>query len=218
MATETKTKTFYPMAHAADSVFKEPMTNSTIPIGVGVDNWDGAAGWDLVTGTSAETYVFWPFDVSVIPFDATVDSVKCKAVVFGTTTYLSSAQVQLFSGDTAKGSPTNYDSSTGDYVRTLTPGSWTRDELRNIRLRVYSKRVSSYPNGSISAYFGGADLTVTYTYQSEKFMLKLDGAWHDIARVFKKVNGIWIEQDDLNNVVVSENGLVNGGEIESAGL
>ena len=49
-------------------------------------------------------------------------------------------------------------------------------------------------------------------------MLKLDGAWHDIARVFKKVNGIWIEQDDLNNVVVSENGLVNGGEIESAGL
>ena len=48
-------------------------------------------------------------------------------------------------------------------------------------------------------------------------MLKLSGSYHDIARAFQKIDSIWIEQDDLNNVVVSENGLVNGGEIESTG-
>lgn len=58
---------------------------------------------------------------------------------------------------------------------------------------------------------GGADLTVTYTYQSEKFMLKLGGAWHDAARVFKKVNGIWVEQTELANVIEDGVRYQNGG-------
>ena len=36
--------------------------------------------------------------------------------------------------------------------------------------------------------------------------------WHDIARVFKKMNGIWVEQEELANVVDQTKRLVNGGE------
>lgn len=36
--------------------------------------------------------------------------------------------------------------------------------------------------------------------------------WHDIARVFKKVSGIWVEQTELANVVDQTKRLVNGGE------
>ena len=61
-------------------------------------------------------------------------------------------------------------------------------------------------------YFYGADLTVTYTYQSEKFMLKLGGSWEGASRVFKKVSGIWVEQTELANVVDQTKRLVNGGE------
>ena len=62
-------------------------------------------------------------------------------------------------------------------------------------------------------YFYGADLTVTYTYKNEKFMLKLSGAYNDVARTFKKVSGIWVEQESLEGVVDTSKKLVNGGEI-----
>lgn len=58
----------------------------------------------------------------------------------------------------------------------------------------------------------GAQLTVTYTYQSEKFMMKLGGAWEGAARVFKKVSGIWVEQTELANVVEDGVRYKNGGE------
>lgn len=43
-------------------------------------------------------------------------------------------------------------------------------------------------------------------------MLKIGGAWHDVARVFKKVSGIWVEQTDLANVIEDGVRYQNGGE------
>lgn len=63
--------------------------------------------------------------------------------------------------------------------------------------------------------FYGADLTVTYTYNAEKFMLKLSGAYNDIARTFKRVKGIWVEQTELSSVVEDGVRYQNGGEIIS---
>ena len=92
-------------------------------------------------------------------------------------------------------------------VYTMTPGVWTLEELSNARLKTAID--PSY--GEPELRFYGADLTVTYTYNSEKFMLKLGGAWHDVARVFKKVNGIWVEQTDLANVIEDGVRYQNGG-------
>ena len=48
-------------------------------------------------------------------------------------------------------------------------------------------------------------------------MLKLDGAYNDVARTFKKVSGIWVEQTDLANVIEDGVRYQNGGEIKSTG-
>ncbi len=61
--------------------------------------------------------------------------------------------------------------------------------------------------------FNGATLTAQYTYQSEKFMLKLSGSYKDTSRTFKKINGIWVEVDDLSTAVDTSKKLVNGGQI-----
>lgn len=95
---------------------------------------------------------------------------------------------------------------------TVSDGIWTRAELGAIRLRTYFQNKGLF---ALALVFYGADLTVTYTYQSEKFMLKLGGAWHDIARVFKKVSGIWVEQTDLANVIEDGVRYQNGGEYVS---
>lgn len=153
--------------------------------------------------------MFWPFDVSSVPENATIDSVACKARAgMASISNITSATLQLYSGDTPKGSSTSFKSTTAT-VYTIETGTWTRSELSSIRLRIAVVNLSS---STRNARFYGADLTVTYTYQSEKFMLKLGGAWHDIARVFKKVNGIWVEQTELANVVDQTKRLANGGE------
>lgn len=118
--------------------------------------------------------------------------------------------MQLYSGTVAKGSATSINTSAAVY--NLSCGTWTRAELGDIRLLT---KITNTSSSKSTFYFYGADLIVAYTYQSEKFMLKLGGAWHDVARTFKNVNGIWVEQTDLANVVDQSKRLVNGGEITS---
>ena len=205
MATETKT--FYPQTHTG-STFTS-ISNPTNPVGKGSANTTSAS---LVIGSESRgAVIYWPFDLSAVPDKATIDSVVCNAKCsVSSTYYLNSNYLQLFSGTTEKGSRTDAN-STIDSVYTLTVGTWTRDELSNCRLRISSSH--KYGASKATVYFYGADLTVTYTYNSEKFMLKTGGTWCDVSRVFKNVNGIWVEQESLDGVVDTSKKLVNGGEI-----
>ena len=191
------------------------ISNATNPVGKGANNTTYAK-ITLKTGTSAETWVYWPFDLSAIPSNATIDSVSCSAkadVSVGIGSHITSRTIQLYSGTTGKGSATNL--TTSETAHNLDCGTWTRAELQDCRLRTYARRGASSTSTNSYLYFYGADLTVTYTYQSEKFMLKLGGAWQDIAHVFKKVNGIWVEQTDLANVIEDGVRYQNGGEYVS---
>lgn len=166
------------------------------------------------TGRSGSTYyATWTFDVSAIPENATIDSVSCEAKVGVATTSNANVEkptIQLYSADAAKGEAVvGGNSKTGEVVTLTTGSAWTRDELALCSIRISRYIVTSSDR---SVRFYGADLTVVYTYQSEKFMLKLGGAWHDIARVFKKVSGIWVEQTDLANVIEDGVRYKNGGE------
>ena len=188
------------------------ISNATNPVGKGANNTTYAK-ITLKTGTSAETWVYWPFDLSAIPSNATIDSVSCSAkadVSVGIGSHITSRTIQLYSGTTGKGSATNL--TTSETAHNLDCGTWTRAELQDCRLRTYARRGASSTSTNSYLYFYGADLTVTYTYQSEKFMLKLGGAWQDIAHVFKKVNGIWVEQTDLANVIDDGVRYRSGGE------
>ena len=188
------------------------INNATNPVGKGANNTTYAK-ITLKTGTSAETWVYWPFDLSAIPSNATIDSVSCSAkadVSVGIGSHITSRTIQLYSGTTGKGSATNL--TTSETAHNLDCGTWTRAELQDCRLRTYARRGASSTSTNSYLYFYGADLTVTYTYKNEKFMLKLSGDYKDAARTFKKVSGIWVEQTELANVIEDGVRYQNGGE------
>ena len=123
-------------------------------------------------------------------------------------------EAQLYTGTKAKGSATNINSNSDTF--SISCGTWTRSELQNCRLRLYAKRGSSNTTSSQRIFFYGADLTVTYTYKSgEKFLLKLGGSWAGASTTYKKVNGIWVEQTELANVIEDGVRYQNGGEYVS---
>ena len=212
MATETKT--LYPGAYDSGASSVQSVTNATNPVGKGSTNTTYAT-INLVTGSRATTTIYWPFDLSAIPSGAEIDSVSCKVKAsVSSTSGVSSASVHLYSGSTSKGSSTSI-LSTSTSAKTLSVGTWTRSELQNCRLCLKAQRVTSSTSTTRSLLFYGADLTVTYTYKNEKFMLKLGGAYNDIARTFKKANDIWVEQTDLANVIEDGVRYQNGGEYVS---
>ena len=188
------------------------ISNETSPVGKGANNTTYAQ-IALKTGTNKETWVYWPFDLSAIPSNATIDSVSCSAKATVSTTnssHIKSRTIQLYSGTTSKGSAT--DLTNLDTAHNLDCGTWTRAELQDCRLRMYARRSTLAASTDRYLHFYGADLTVTYTYKNEKFMLKLSGAYNDVARTFKKVSGIWVEQTELANVIEDGVRYQNGGE------
>ena len=107
---------------------------------------------NLVTGSGAITYIYYTFDFSDIPAGATIDSVSCSAKAYISTTNssrITTRQIQLFSGSTAKGSAYTVSNSTSAF--TMTPGTWTREELQNARIRLYAVRGTS--NTTSTYYF-----------------------------------------------------------------
>ena len=198
MATETKT--FYPGAYDSGASSVQSVTNATNPVGKGSTNTTYAT-INLVTGSRATTTIYWPFDLSAIPSGAEIDSVSCKVKAsVSSTSGVGSASVQLYSGSTSKGSSTSI-LSTSTSAKTLSVGTWTRSELQNCRLCLQAQRGTYNTSTSRSVLFYGADLTVTYTYNSGQFMLKTGGTWVGASTVYKKVNGVWVEQAELSGVM-----------------
>ena len=180
MATETKT--FYPGPYDSVESSVQSVKNATNPVGKGSTNTTYATIY-LVTGSGATTTIYWPFDLSAIPSGAEIDSVSCKVKAsVSSRSGVSSASVQIYSGSTPKGISIGLSDSTSASANTLSVGTWTRSELQNCRLCLKAQRGTSSTSTTRSLLFYGADLTVTYTHQSEKFMLKLSGVMEDGVR------------------------------------
>lgn len=135
--------------------------NSSYPIGNGYANSSSTNYVRFDISTSTTGYVYFTFDVSSIPANATISSITAqfKARV-SNTTRVTNTGAQLYAGTTAKGSSTAFANTTAS-VRSITPGSWTRSELNNLRLYVTGRGSSSSSSKRIDFY--GADITVTYT-------------------------------------------------------
>ena len=134
--------------------------NQTAPVGQSSSSTTYAT---LTTSTtrSATSYAFWKFDCSSIPSNATIESVSCVAKCYvNNTTRITNRSVQLYYGtNTAKGSSVSFNDN--ESTQTLDCGTWTREELNDINIRVAGTRGTSTRSASIRFY--GADLTVTYT-------------------------------------------------------
>lgn len=119
---------------------------------------------NLTTGSGATTYIYFTFDFSDIPAGATIDSVSCSAKAYINTTNssrITTRQIQLYSGTTAKGSASTISNSTTAF--TMTAGSWTRNELQNARIRLYGVRGTSNTTSGYYFRFYGATFTVNYS-------------------------------------------------------
>lgn len=156
--TVTKTITLIPSGYTG-------LTNMTINSSYAISRGytdSSSTTYTRFDGTASSTgYVYFTFDTSDIPANATITSITAngKARV-SNTTRVSSTVMQLYTNTTAKGSNTAFASTTAS-VRTITPGTWTRSELNNLRLRIGGTFSSSTPSKRIDFY--GADVTVTYT-------------------------------------------------------
>ena len=121
------------------------------------------------TGTNAETYLTYAFDCSAIPENAVIESVTCsvKAGV-SNTSYLTTRYAQLYCGDSEKG---NQSSSLAQFSTwgtdptaiSFNGGSWTREELNDVRIRIYAQRGTSNVTSNAAIRFYGATLAVTYS-------------------------------------------------------
>ena len=118
--------------------------------GYGHDNGlgDGTgtyAGFHLTRGTNAVTHVYYNFDCSSIPDNATITSVTCSeraSMSTATTNYVSQATLQLCAGTTAKGTATSILKTTAQYFNIDGGNNWTVAEIKNCKLHGYAKRGS----------------------------------------------------------------------------
>lgn len=161
------------------------------------------ASYYLVTGANAKTYIYYTFDLSTIPANATIKTVSCTASAFvtdGTATRIAVKQLQLFSGNTAKGTPSDF-SATATYYE-LDTGTWTRQELDDLYLRVYVQRGTQRTTSSYMVRVIGADLTIEYESGGAVQTLKIrsNGEWTDVSKVYKKESGSWVEQTSLDTL------------------
>ena len=131
-------------------------------IGKGSDT-SNSSGSDYASGGSSSTaYINYSFDFSDIPTNATIESVSVSVKGHCESTSNSSevATLQLYSGSIAKGSESEF-TSTSDTVITMSPGSWTRAELQNAILRF----TIGYYGGKVV----GATWTVTYSVETSTY-------------------------------------------------
>lgn len=163
------------------------------------------ASMNLTRGSRASSYMYWEFQLSQIPADATIDRVTCNykaRTSSGNTSYISAAEIQLCSGTTRKGTAQSILTTSTNAGSISSPGSWTAAEVNaGVKLVTAAQRGTSRTNSNYYIYFYGADIEIEYTEASgEKMYVKANGSWVQVTKAYKKVNGQWVEQSDLTQL------------------
>lgn len=166
MATETSTVTSYPTAYETSGTISG--TRYRNAIGKGSDT-SAVSGNDYSNGgSSSKAYIYYSFDFNSIPDNATIDSVECTVKGHAENTSRSTCNVQLYVGtSTAKGSSSKF-TSTSAQTLTLTTGSWTVAEVKNMRLR--------FEIGYYGGLINGATVEVTYSWNATKWKITVSNS------------------------------------------
>lgn len=163
MGTTTASEILYPSGYTGTSSISVTTASGTNYIGNGYKgSGDTSSYARLSLSTSTTGYLYFTFDTSSIPAGATISSVAATVTVrVSNTTRVTNTQCQLFTGTTAKGSNSTFASTTASNTVTLSTGTWTRNELNDLRLKIGGTGSSSSQSKYI--YFYGATITVSYT-------------------------------------------------------
>lgn len=179
----------YPTAYTTSGSIKG--TRYKNAIGKGADT-SAASGNDYCSRSGSYAHIYYSFDFSDIPADATIVSVACQVKGHCESTSAGSrrARCQLYVGtSTAKGSYTDF-SSTSAQTLTLDTGTWTRAEVDDLRLR--------FELGYYGGLINGATITITYEVGSKIYRYhKANGAWalDDEVKATYSKSGSWAEKD-----------------------
>lgn len=181
----------------------------------GLGDGTGAyAGFHLTRGSGAVTTVWYGFNCDDIPNDATITSVSLSeraSMSTSTTTNVSQATLQLYSGTTAKGSSTSILKTTAQYFTVNGGNSWTVAEIKNCRLRAYAKRGSRNTSSQYTMRLFGGTLTVNYTLNGMIYTITATTDSEEIIapstqEVYEGRNcSVSVTTDSLNNHIITDN-------------
>jgi len=163
---QSDTLTFHPVTLDEENS-QYSSINSYYPIEDALDGSNSTySRINITTGSRAVTYLYLNFDTSAIPDGSTIESITCtaKALISNTNSNrIATRQIQLCTGTTPKGSAITLSNSTN--TLTLSPGSWTAEELHNAKVRCYVVRGTNNTSTTYYITFYNATLTVEYSFQ-----------------------------------------------------
>lgn len=154
--TETVTLRLASYDNYKDWVYKS-VSGANAPIGADLSS-KARAQISAHSKAGDETYIYYSFDTGAVPAAAVIKSVSCSVKAAATAPALFQATLSLAHGTTNKSGTALLGASAN--ITTIDGGEWTRDELNNIRLKIYAVSKSTY--GDYAVYLHAAELTVTY--------------------------------------------------------
>lgn len=206
MGTVTKSVKLIPSGY---SDLTNLTTTSSYPVANGYHDETNTSYARLTITQSATGSMYYLFDTSDIPANATIVSVTAKARArVSNTTRVTNTKCQLYSGTTAKGSNSTFATTTNPPTAiTLTPGTWTRSELNDLRLFVGGTGSSSTSSRYI--YFYGASVTITYTVPTYDITIQNGtGATVTASNTSPEAGeDVEIVADTLSGLTVTDNGI-----------
>lgn len=191
----------YAIGHSAESPYSTTNTSNTYVKDSSGGSSSTATGW-----------MNYPFDFSDIPPGAVINSVQVKCYGARENATINNqrvARVGLYSGGTLKSTVQDFTSTSNGTITISSPGTWTRDELEDAQLRFevgyYGGRLLGATwTVSYSVHNYTYTFTVTSTTAStidvmigvqDALYWKNNGSWVKVLKGYKKVNGVWVEQD-----------------------
>ena len=173
------------------------------------------ARWQLsASSTSTVCYVYYTFDTSTVPSNATITSVTATVKAYRNNRVTqNTAGVQLYANTTAKGTAVAGTLGTSATTVNITNGgSWTRSELNNLRIRLYGVRSSTNNNSYLYLY--GATVTINYTVSGTEYEVTVSNSSPVVTTdptgteyVYQGNNkDVFIYTDYLDEITVIDNG------------
>ena len=142
------------------------------------------------------------FNFDAIPSDATVNNVTIKYKAYysgGISGYASNMCNGTTVVGVAIGNPTSELSIiTTEHIEDSVPWNTLKSYGDNFGIRINCRRATS--GTARSMYIYGAEIEVDYN-PVEELLVKGDGKWVPAQALYKKVNGVWVQQQDMKSAL-----------------
>lgn len=201
MATEQATATSYPTSYTTSGSISG--TRYKNAIGKGSDT-SAVTGNDYCSSRNSYANIYYAFDFSAIPDGSDIVSVECSVKGHAESTSSSGhrARCQLYVGtSTAKGSYTDFTSTSAQTI-SLTTGTWTLSEVRDMHL--------CFTIGYYGGLVNGATATVVYSYNSTTWAITISNSTDVSVTVSddnpREGDDVEVRSGSIDGISITDNG------------